>query len=263
MKNKTLLTIMLFLIFSVAYSQSDSEYFTDRPTTPGPDVESSKENIPVKKEIFSAKLQRYKDEGFKVAVILTSGPITTKPNDPNSTSTLMSQVILKGNVPTMKDDFAPLVESFVAKLNEAFDTDLFEIVDMKKIPYKETKFGNVDNWETTKYKMVITYNIDPQYDYSVAGVATREYNAKFIVNLNAPAREFVNTKKGVKTKFPIRMGNMGFYTGKSLDSKTEFEVKTVQELHDLVNPTTGADLVVELQKLQDEKIIKYIDKLKK
>ena len=263
MKNKTLLTMMLFLIFSVAYSQSDSEYFTDRPTTAGPDVESSKENIPVKKETFAAKLQRYKDNGFKVAVVLSSGSITTKPNNSNSTSSLTSQIILKGNVPLMKDDFVPLVENFAAKLNEAFDTDVFEIVDMKKIPYKETKFGKADNWETTKYKMVITYNIDPKYDYSAAGVPNPEYNAKFIVNLNAPAIEFVNTKKGVKTKFPIRMGNMGFYTGKSLDSKTEFEVKTTQELHDLVNPITGADLVVELQKIQDEKIIKYIGKLKK
>ena len=145
MKNKTLLTMMLFLIFSVAYSQSDPEYYTDRPTTAGPDVESSKENIPVKKETFSAKLKRYKDEGFKVAIILSSGSITTKPNNPNSTSTLMSQVVLKGNVPSMKDDFVPLVENFAAKMNEAFETDLFEIVDMKKIPYKETKFGKVDD----------------------------------------------------------------------------------------------------------------------
>jgi len=263
MKNKILLTSMLFLIFSVAYSQSDPEYFANRSTTAGPDIESSKENIPVKKETFAGKLQRYKDNGFKVAVVLSSGPIKTKPINPNSPSTLTRQLVLKGNIPSMKNDFTPLVENFVAKMNNTFETDLFEIVDMKKIPYKESKFGKIDNWEITKYKMVIVYNISPQYDYSVSGTSTNEYTAKFIVHSSAPGHEYVNTKKGVKTKFPIRMGNMGFYTGKSLDSKSNLEVKTVQELHDLVNPITGADLVVELQKLQDEKIVKYINALKK
>ena len=40
-------------------------------------------------------------------------------------------------------------------------------------------------------------------------------------------------------------------------------LKTVEELHAIVNPPMGADLVAELQKAADEKMPAYIAKRKK
>ena len=262
MKTKILLTIVFILTLSVSYSQTDlEEYFAERPTTPGEEVKSDKENLPIKKESFVAKLKRYKDLGFKVAVVLSSGPITTKVQNPNSTSTFVKNIMLKGKVSSMKKDFEALTQSFTEKLNEAFDTDLFETVDMKKIPYQETKFGKVDDWAVTKYRMVITHYITVEYDYTISG--TSKYNVDFTVDMSAPAVEYIHKKGKIKKQFPIRVGKLGFYKGKSLDSEKKFDVEIVEDLHKLVNPILGEELVSELQKIQDEKITGYIEKRKK
>ena len=80
MKTKLLLIAAMCCLFSVAYAQDDP--FAGRATTAGPDVASSKENVPVKKESFTAKLERYKSQGFKVAMVMSSGDVTTKPASP-------------------------------------------------------------------------------------------------------------------------------------------------------------------------------------
>lgn len=261
MKTKKLLALALCLVASVAFSQTDP--FEGRPTSAGADVASDKDNVPAKKETFTAKLERYKSEGFKVAVVLGSGPITTKPQpvQTGSSSSLITQITLKGNLPSMEDDFAPLLESFIATMNESFNTDIFEAVDMKTIPYKESKFGNVDDWATTKYKMVVGYSVSPVYDYTAA---SGKYSAALSVNLHVVATEYINDpKKGVKMKFPIRAGNLGFYKSESYKSDNDPGFKTIDELHKVVNPPMGADLLMELQKEQDSKIPKFLEKRKK
>ena len=260
MKTKNLLVFVLCLLVSAAFSQSDP--FEGRPTSAGPDVASDIDNVPAKKETFTSKLERYKSNGFKVAVILRSEPITTKPQpvQTGSTSSLITQITLKGDLPSMKDDFAPLLESFIAAMNESFNTDIFEAVDMKTIPYKESKFGNIDDWATTKYKMVIEYSVSPLYDYTLAG---GKYSAALSVNLHVIASEYINDpKKGVKKKFPIRAGNLGAYKSESYNSDNDPGFKTIDELHKVVNPHMGADLVAELQKEQDAKMDDFIKKRK-
>jgi hypothetical protein len=258
MKTKNLLLFALCLMASFAFSQDDP--FAGRPTSAGPDVASDKDNIPVKKETFASKLERYKSEGFKVAVYLYSGEITTKAAAPSSTTSLVTQMTLKGKLPSMKNDFTPLVEGFIATMNETFSTDVFEIVDMSTIPYKEAKWGKVDDWGATKYKMVVTYSATPVYDYTLT---SGKYSAELTVNLNVIATEFVNEKKGVKMKYPIRAGNLGFYKSPGWESESDPGLKSIDELHTLVNPPMGADLLAELQKEQDEKMDKFIEKRKK
>ncbi len=261
MKTKNLLLFAFCLIASVAFSQDDP--FEGRSTTAGPDVASDKDNVPVKKESFTAKLERYKAEGFKVAVFLYSGEVTTKAPDPNSTSDLLKNIMLKGSLPSMKSDFEPLLEGFITTMNETFNTDVFEVVDRSTIPYKEAKWGKVDDWGATKYKMVITYSANPMYDYEFASNMGGKYSAALTVKLNVIATEFVNEKKGVKMKYPIRAGNLGFYKSTEWESEKNPEIKTIEELHALVNPPMGADLLAELQKEQDAKMDKFIEKRKK
>lgn len=258
MKSKNLLVFALCLVSLIAFSQND--HFEGRSTSAGADVASDKDNVPLKKETFTAKLKRYKIEGFKVAVVLYSGEIKTKAPNPTGTTSAIKQIVLKGSLPSMKSDFVPLVESFTATMNETFATDIFEIVDMKTIPYKDSKFGKVDNWGATKYKMVVTYSVTPMYDYSLAG---GKYSAELTVHLNVVATEFVNSKKGIKIKYPIRAGNLGNYKSGSYETKNDPKLKNIEELHTLVNPPKGADLLTELQKVQDSNMDKFIKKRKK
>jgi len=235
-------------------------YFGGRSETPGADVASDKANVPVKKENFESKLARYQSEGFKVAVVFNSGSVRTKEVAPSSTTSASSQLTLSGSLPSMKNDLMPLVEGFAATMNETFSTDVFEIVDLKNIPYKESKFGKVDDWATTKYKMVVTYSATPLYDYTLSG---GKYAAKLTVNLSVVATEFVNEKKGVKMKYPIRAGNLGYYQSAEWESENEPGFKTIDELHTAVNPPSEADLLAELQKEQAANMDKFIEKRKK
>lgn len=229
MKTKNLLLFALCLMASIAFSQTDP--FEGRSTTAGADVASDKDNVPVKKESFASKLERYKSEGFKVAVVFYSGEVTTKAAAPSSTTSAVKQITLKGKLPSMKNDFASLVKGFTATMNETFSTDVFEIVDMSTIPFKEAKWGKVDDWGATKYKMVVSYSASPVYDYSMF---SGKYSANLTVNLNVVATEFVNEKKGVKMKYPIRAGNLGFYKSPEWSSETDPGLKSIDELHALV-----------------------------
>lgn len=281
MKSKTLLTIALCFTTVFAFSQikglkqqikseasssaeanidtDRAQYFEGRPTSPGPDVESFKENIPAKKESFSDKLARFKTEGFKVAVVLYSGSVKTIPIPTSSTTTLTTQKSLEGSIPSMRSDFVEMAEKLTSALNSAFNTDVFELVDMTKIPYRKVNAGKVDDWEVTKYRLVMTYIIQPEYDYNFS---MNKYNGDFMVNMNLVGTEFVNEKKGVKMKYPLRSGNLGYFK-KAYSSEDDPGISTVAELNALVTPPSGEVLVAELQKQQDENLPKIIEKLKK
>lgn len=281
MKTRTLLTIALCFITAFAFSQlkglknqiksevsssveanvdaDRAQYFEGRPTSPGPDVESFKENIPAKKESFTDKLARFKADGFKVAVVLYSGSIKTRPIPTSTTTTVTTQKSLEGSLPSMRSDFVGMAEKLTAELNEAFSTDIFELVDMSKIPYREARMGKVDDWEVTKYRLVMTYTIQPEYDYNLS---MDKYNGDFTVNLNLIGTEYENTKKGVKMRYPLRAGNLGYFK-KAYSTEEDPGFSTVEELNAAVAPPTGNELVAELQKQQDENLPKVIEKLKK
>lgn len=259
MKTKLLLNLILCGFANFVLAQDDP--FAGRPTSPGADIASDKENIPLKKESFSDKLERYKSEGFKVAVVLYSGPITTKPKSTSSTTTsLTTQIQLEGSLPSMAKDFAPLVESFVDQMNTAFATDVFEVVNLAKIPFREVTYGKLNAWESTKYKMVVNYSATPEYDYSYFDGS---YTASLLINLHVIAREFVNGKKGIKIKYLIRAGNLGFYRSESYKSDNNPGISSIDELNTVVNPPSASDLLMKLQKAQDEKMAKFIEKRKK
>ena len=257
MNKKVILVLALFLGTNYSYAQNDP--FEGRPSTAGPDVASSKANVPVKKESFTDKLNRYKAEGFKVAVVLYSGEIATKQKDPAAT-TANGTIGLEGTVAGIRSDLTPLVEDFTKSMNEAFSTDVFEIVDLQNIPYKESKWGKVDDWGSTKYKMVITYSANPVYEYSFW---MDKYEGYLSIALGVTGTEFVNEKKGVKMKYPIRTGNLGAYQSPKYTVEANPTITTTAELHTLVNPPSGAEITTELMKLQDEKIAEFIAKRKK
>jgi hypothetical protein len=257
MNKYLILAITLFMGINYSFAQDDP--FEGRPSTAGPDVASSKPNVPDKKESFTDKLNRYKSEGFKVAVVLYSGDIATKQKDPGATAA-NGTIGLEGTVPDMRSDLMPLVEDFTKSMNEAFSTDVFEVVDLKSIPYKESKWGKVDDWGSTKYKMVITYNANPVYNYSFW---MDKYEGYLSVQLGVTGTEFINDKKGVKMKYPIRTGNLGLYQSPKYTVEANPTITTTEELQTLVNPPSGSEIATELMKLQSENIGDFIEKRKK
>ena len=134
---------------------------------------------------------------------------------------------------------------------------------MSSIPKKEAKWGEITDWGSTKYKMVVGYAADAVYDYQGSSSKTFGYEASLNVGLNVTATEFVNEKKGVKMKYPIRVGNLGFYKSPVYKNETDPGFKTIEELQTVVNPPSGAEIAAELQKLMDDKMDDFIAKRKK
>ena len=234
--------------------------FAERPTSPSADIASDKPNVPAKKEKMEAKIKRYESEGFKVAVVFYSSKIKTKAADPSGPTEGAKQKTLAGSLPSIKDQLKPLAESFVQIMNTEFDTDIFELVDLKNIPYREAKWGKVDDWASTKYKMYISYSATPEYNYPKYN---NEYQANLVVNLAVTGMEYVNEKKGVKMKPAARGGNLGYYQSAEWKSENDPEFKNIDELAAVVNPPMGADLLAELQKVQEPRMEKFIAKQKK
>lgn len=244
-------------------------YFGGRTTSPGPEVASDKQNIQAKKETFASKLERYKAEGFKVAVVVSSPAIkTTAPTadekKPEELGYMGHTITLSGSLPSIKSDLSPLVEGYVSSMNEAFSTDLFEIVDISTIPYNDGKWGKSDDWSSTKYKMVVTFLANASYSYRFSSSVDDEYIGSLTVHLSATAAEYVyDKKKGFKIKYIVRTGGLGYYQSTEWKSESDPGLKTIEELQQVVNPPMGADLLVELQKEQDSKMDAYIEKRKK
>ena len=247
-----------------AAKKAQEALFANRPESPGPDVENFKENLPVKKESFDAKIVRFKKEGFKVAVKLYSGDIITKAPAPAgsgpSSSSGMKQISLSGSVPSIEADLQALVEAYTAKMNESFGTDIFEIVDMSTIPFKEAKWGKVDDWEVTNYRMVVNLSITPVYDYSSF---SGKYSASLGVNLSAPIVEYVHEKKGVKMRYPVRAGALGNFKTEIYNSDSSLGVDSTEDLQAIIKAPMGAELVTKLREVYDSKIEDYIAKIKK
>ncbi len=257
---KTTLLSITFICLIISSSWCQSDPFAGRPTSPGSDIASSKENIPDKKETFTTKLERYKKKGFKVAVVLASGEIKSETPSPVSTTSSLTKVItLKESLPSVKSDLMPLAEDLTNKMNEAFSTDIFELVDMSKIPYQESKFGKVDDWGSTIYKMVLTYSATPVYSYTET---SGRYEGKMYVNLYVTGTEFVNTSKGIKMKYPIRAGNLGAYSTSIMSWTTNPNLQTVSQLKNVVRPPEGDGLYKVLKSEHDAKIGEFIEKRK-
>jgi len=285
MKTKLLLTATLCLIASVSFSQlkslagvgiSDEEKamkeemkkreearFAGRPETPGEDITNFNENVPAKKEKFTDKMARFKSEGFEVAVVLNSGKIYTTPITSGLTKEEFDKfhnVSLEGSLTSMYDSFTAIRDSYIAKMNKTYNTDVFVPVNMKNIPYREIKGHKVDNWEDTKYKIYIILTIQPEYSYGVA--KNKDYSAKLLVNIYAPIMETYNAKGKVKIKQHVLNAGLGRYESETTKFAAKPDITKIEELAELVNTPSTEDIITKLQEAYNERIDKYIEKVK-
>jgi hypothetical protein len=263
MRKKLILLIGVSLVCNLAYSQVDR--FEGRTTTANADIASAKENVPVKKESFTSKLERFKKEGFKVAVVLNSSSISSKREVITTSAgkqTGITQIEIEGSIPSMKEHFSPLVISLATELNKEFNTDLFEVVNMDNIPYTEDKWGNKkDDWGSTKYRMVVSYEVHPEFDYYFVNLE-KVYKASLKTDLYIYILEYINTKKGVKQKNSLTAG-MGYYSTDVVKTENDPNIANIEELKSLVSPPSGEDIAVELQNLQNKSMTDFISKCRK
>lgn len=281
MKTRLLLTMMFILVATIGYSQLKAlknsikkeggegaeylemrdEYFSGRPEVASADVESFKENHPAKKESLNDKMARFKSEGFKVAVVLAPRKsIKTAPPVPESNDA-RKNMMLEGSLPNLTDDeLKGYIENYTAKMNKQFSTDIFEAVDIKTIPFRQLKSKRVDDWEVTKYRMVVTIELTTLYYYTyvVEKKQPVDFNATLTASIRAPAYEYVSDKKGVKKEKVLRPAHLGGFVTETFEPETNNEITQVSELQSLINAPLGADLASKLKENLDAYFDEYI-----
>lgn len=138
----------------------------ERSTTVAPEIASVKDNIPVKKETFGAKMSRIKADGNSIGVVLQLEPVHVPSASSMITLSYRQPVDIPGEY--MDESLRASGAEFVQELNQALGTTDIELIDITKIPYREVSVlgipGRLDNWWATKYKLVFIFKVNPQLE---------------------------------------------------------------------------------------------------
>ena len=246
-----------------AHFEARKDPFEGRPAVAGAAVASVKPEVAVKKETFMDRLNRIKADGNKVGVLVTGKIITI---NPGSVSEGTTKAQVRGSYPTLEglDDLA---KTTTEQLNAGFGVDVFEAVDYSQIPVKEGKYGKLDDWWSTKYKVIVIYEIMPKYTayYKTidSGTLEREFQAKMHVHgemIVMAAEDAKPEKLKYVTSSPK---TWGYYNSEKYKASAETELNTIQELKAVINPPADDVIIEALIKSQKESLDKFIKKKSK
>lgn len=189
------------------------DLFGNRTSTVSAELASAKDNVPVKKETFAAKLDRIKADGNKVGVILYLQPARVNPPEASGDvigANLIDFVKVTGEY--MDESLKASANEFVEELNQALNVSNFELIDINTIPYRETKFGRLDDWWASKYKVVFAYSLDPRIRASNEETGGK---TKFTASLNMiqslVVREYIGGPGASKQDIITQVLNMGSF----------------------------------------------------
>lgn len=216
-----------------AENQAKSDaLWAGRSNTITPELASAKDNVPVKKETFSGKLSRIKADGNKVGVWVNVMPARSVKNE---TVGLINYVSLEGEY--LDETLRQAGQQLVDELNSTYNTTDFELIDINKIPYKEVKvFGSrvrVDDWWSTKYKVVFKYTIDPRLEGENKEVSGQ---IKFVSSVNflqmLMVTEYIGPSSGSKRDILTQILNFGAY--RSPYHAQDDQIKEAKEMYEKV-----------------------------
>jgi hypothetical protein len=236
--------------------------FEGRSTSVDPSVASALPEVPVKKESFTERINRLNAAGNKVGILVKSSNLLINPK-PLSDGLNPAQV--KGSYGPLTGLDA-LAQTTADRLNEAFGTDVFEVVDYQKIPFKEGKYGKYDDWWATKYKIVILYDLEPFYNaFYRKNTLTGEFEyvayERVLSELILMAAE---ESKPDKLKYVIGSPrSMGSYKSDEFIGSKDIDYNIIQDLKASINPPSDDEIIKVLIEEQKEPLDKLIKKLSK
>lgn len=232
--------------------------FKGRPSTASAAVASAKPEVAVKKQSFKDRLARIKSDGNKVGILVTSKNLLI---NPGSVSEGTTKANVMGSYGPIKG-IDKIAETTADELNKGFGTDVFEAVDYSKIPVKKGKYGKMDDWWSTKYKVIFIYEIEPRYTaiyITNSETGEREFQAKMHAQgeiIVMSAEEIKPEKLKYVTSSPK---TWGYYNSEKYIGSKETDFNTIQELKAAINPPSDevvVDAIIESQKADLAKFIK-------
>lgn len=233
--------------------------FASRTTTPSPENASAKDNVPVKKETFPAKLDRIKADGNKVGVILYLKPARVNVPTDNVSASLTDYVQVDGTY--LDESLKANAQEFIKELNQTFNRTDIELIDINTVPYRNSKFGRMDDWWASKYKVVFAYSLDPRLRTSNEEIGGK---IKFTASLNMITTlivtEYIGGPGAVKQDFLAQVLNMGSFTTPTYaqdDQITDVKViyeKTLEKLGTPILEKMKAERADAVTKLVEKKL---------
>lgn len=234
------------------------DLFANRTETPSPENASAKDNVPVKKETFAAKLDRIKADGNKVGVILYMEPVRVNP--PEATSSvagLTDYTKVEGEY--LDESLKSAANEFVAELNQALNTSIVELIDIKTIPYRQTKLGRIDDWWASKYKVVFAYTLDPRIRSSNEEIGGK---IKFTATLNMLqsliVREYIGGPGATKQDIITQVLNMGSFVTPTYAQ--DDQITDVKVLYDKVLEKLAVPVLSKIREERADGVKKLVEK---
>jgi len=236
----------------------------DRPGKAGADVASPSANIPPKKETLTQKVQRYEKAGYKIGVNFSTPDLSVL----NPTSTATATMLEAKKIPLIIEDAAPAcacftdkTEDVITRLNAQYGTDIFERVDISKIPQRTVMGFKTDDWYSTKYKAVVHGLVDNKYEVSVESENKKKITADYKTTFSINLVEYINEKKG-KQKYISQAARV------VLSETYEAEVESTKDwkladVKENVGTPTMDQLTESFESGYKETMSKFMDKLKK
>lgn len=240
-------------------------YYAGRTTTVSAALASAKPEVKVKKQKFKARIDRIKADGNKVAVVVLCSNINVNPKSHTIFSNQKAQFVRGSYKPI--EGINELGVKTVQDFNEGFDTDVFELVDMKDIPYKDNgKGGKMDDWWVTKYKVIITLKYNPYYIAYVqtTGDSTNtktEFKAQMFVKAMCFMEAAEDGQK--RLKGAGKPPKIASYSTDAYLASPSTKIYMIQDLKVLINPASDEEIVNHLMNGQDWYNARFIKKYNK
>ncbi len=236
--------------------------FAGRSATPSPEFASAKDNVPEKKETFAAKMSRIKSDGNKIGVLLVLKPVMV-PKTEAAGGTMMNQA-LPSNAIAIEGEYLDETlrasgAEFVAELNAALGTSAIELIDIKDVPYRDTKLGRIDDWWSSKFKVVFIYTVDPRLNPTHEEIGGKN---KFMVTLNMVTSllvmEYIGGPGSTKQKIEAQVLNMGSFVTPSYAQ--DEDMTNVEEIYRKTLEKLGTPIMEKMKTERADAVTKLVEK---
>lgn len=235
--------------------------YANRSSTVSSEMTSAKDNVPVKKETFDAKIKRIKADGNKIGVRLIVMPARTVQLQ-SGTMQMAATPQLEGEY--LDESLKAAGQQFVDELNIAFNTTDFELIDMDAIPYRVVKIlgspTRMDDWWATKYKVVFAYTLEPRLE---PGSQNADGKAEWLGAVNMLqsliVTEYIGASSSTKQDILTQILNMGGF--RTPNYTHDVEIKDPKEMYEKSVEKLGMPMLDKVKETRAEGIAKVAKKL--
>ena len=231
--------------------------YGSRSTTVSPELASAKDNLPVKKEKFGAKISRIKSDGNRIGVLLSVLPARAEP--PLEGSTISQNLPIDGEY--LDESLRDAGQQVVDELNQVYNTTVFELIDLNKIPYRVVKVlgqeSRIDDWWATKYKVVFTYSIEPRLQ--LRSGLKEKYSASLYMIQSLIATEFIGPATSLKRDILTQVLNFGSFNVPAIEQQEE--IKDAKEIYQKAVSSLNAPMLDKIKTERADGITKVAKKL--